>query len=364
MKTFLKYGLLIVLCGFLSFAILWANVEAAKEVCKGVSVEILNEDSTKFLTKAGILKELTKAGIDPVGKPIKSINTLQIEKVLKKYDYLENAECVIENGSRLGIRVKQLIPVMRVFTSHGSYYVNKDGKGIHADARYHVDVPIVIGDFDNNQNKITNVIPLAMYVKSYDALSQYVTAIQYKDASNIYIIPNIKGHIVNLGNATNLESKFLKLEKFYKEVIPVKGWWTYDTISVKWDYQIVATKRHKVIQQSVEYIDEDLDADADAIDLSPIVKADNSNSASTSSNNEVQKSNSNIVKPKQEEKPKQATSPKKETPKKDSTQKSMSTKKTSTEKPASSSPKKKADSSAQSKVQKAFSKDSKDKKKN
>ena len=35
--------------------------------------------------------------------------------------------------------------------------------------------------------------------------------------------------------------------------MPAKGWETYDTISVKWDHQVVATRRHKAVKIEMTY---------------------------------------------------------------------------------------------------------------
>ena len=35
--------------------------------------------------------------------------------------------------------------------------------------------------------------------------------------------------------------------------MPAKGWDTYDTISVKWNHQVVATKRNKAVRQEWVY---------------------------------------------------------------------------------------------------------------
>jgi hypothetical protein len=39
---------------------------------------------------------------------------------------------------------------------------------------------------------------------------------------------------------------------FYREVMPKRGWNTFDTISVKWNHQVVATRRTKAVQQTIE----------------------------------------------------------------------------------------------------------------
>ena len=67
--------------------------------------------------------------------------------------------------------------------------------------------------------------------------------ISAQDSANIILVPAIRGHVINLGKAVNIADKFNRLRRFYAEVMPKKGWEFYDTISLKWDNQIVATRR-------------------------------------------------------------------------------------------------------------------------
>lgn len=268
MKKVLKYFVLVLLVAYLACSIVIAKMQAESAVCKKVEVRILNAGNTVFLTKEGILKELKDLKIYPVGKPIKDINTDKIERTLDKYDYLEGAECMIVNNEKLVIEVKQILPVMRVFDGSKSYYLNKDGKRMRADARYHIDVPVVKGNF-NNRFTAKSLLPLVEYIASDSALNTFVTMVEARDSNNIFIVPIIHGHIVNLGQPKDFESKFRKLKLMYKEVMPVKGWYTYDTISVKWDYQIVATKRKKKIEEQVVFDpnDDEPEPDLETISL-------------------------------------------------------------------------------------------------
>ena len=50
---------------------------------------------------------------------------------------------------------------------------------------------------------------------------------------------------------------FAKLKLFYREVMPKRGWNTYDTISVKWNHQVVATRRTKAVVKPLDYDPED-----------------------------------------------------------------------------------------------------------
>lgn len=232
--------------------ILWARDKGRDEVCTEVEVLVVNEDSTHFVTPAGVIEELERKHIVVKGKPVWQINVEDIEKLLGESQYIEDVECMFENGGRLKIEVSQIVPVMRVFDGDQSYYVNKDGKRMTAVSTFHADVPIVEGHFTSSYCPL-RLLPMIKHVEQDSSLRALVTMYYMRDSNNIFIVPSIKGHVVNMGNCEGYEGKFKKLQLFYNKVMPVKGWMHYDTISVKWDYQVVATKRDKTVEAEPEY---------------------------------------------------------------------------------------------------------------
>ena len=236
--------------------IIWARNKSLGEVCNRIDVEIINADSTSFVTPQGVLDELQGQGIKLVGKRMGSIDASEIEEALKLSPYLESADIVKCQDGRLLIRVSQLVPIFRVFDGESSYYVNRAGKHMSANMYYHSDVPVVQGHF-TRKYPATRMLPLIRYVESDSLLHSLVGMYCVKDTNNIIIVPNISGHVINIGSADGFENKFAKLMQFYRQVMPKKGWETYDTISVKWNHQIVATRRVKAVQQSIQYDPED-----------------------------------------------------------------------------------------------------------
>ncbi len=244
--------MLIVLTSLMIVGILWARDKGRDEVCTEVEVLVVNEDSTHFVTPAGVIEELERKHIVVKGKPVWQINVEDIEKLLGESQYIEDVECMFENGGRLKIEVSQIVPVMRVFDGDQSYYVNKDGKRMTAVSTFHADVPIVEGHFTSSYSPL-RLLPMIKHVEQDSSLRALVTMYYMRDSNNIFIVPSIKGHVVNMGNCEGYEGKFKKLQLFYNKVMPVKGWMHYDTISVKWDYQVVATKRDKTVEAEPEY---------------------------------------------------------------------------------------------------------------
>ncbi len=240
----------------LATGILWARNKSRGELCERIEVEVVNADSTSFVTPQGILSDLKGQGIKVIGKHMGEINASDIEEALKLSPYLENADCVKCQDGRLLIRVSQLVPVFRVFDGEDSYYVNRAGKRMAANAYYHSDVPVVQGHF-TRAYPATRLLPLIDYVEGDSLLHSLVTMYCVRDTNNIILVPSISGHVVNIGNIDDMENKFAKLKLFYSEVLPKRGWNTYDTISVKWNHQIVATRRVKAVRQIIEYDPED-----------------------------------------------------------------------------------------------------------
>lgn len=268
MKRLIQYSILLVLAIGLATGILWARGKSHDELCTSVVVEVVNADSTSFVTPKGVLNDLKSQGVKLVGKRMGDINASDLEEVLRQSPYLENADIVKCQDGRVLIRVSQLVPVLRVFDGTESYYVNRAGKRMMATPNYHCDVPVVQGHF-SRAYPVTRILPLVDYVEKDSLLRSLVTMYCVRDTNNIIIVPNISGHVVNIGNAQGFENKFAKLRLFYDQVMPKRGWNTYDTISVKWSHQVVATRRVKAVQQVIEEDPEDDEQFPDIETLTP-----------------------------------------------------------------------------------------------
>ena len=181
-------------------------------------------------------------------------------------DYVESAECYITNDGIVHLDIVPIKPVMRVFDSTGSYYLNRQGKRMAANANIFIDLPVVTGNFTNYTEPL-KLLPMLEYIEKDEFLRNLVTQVEVKDTNNIFIVPNIVGHIINMGTTDHFQSKFAKLMRMYKEVMPVKGWETYDTINLKWDHQIVATKRNKKSRLSIETYDPTTEEEAPTLEM-------------------------------------------------------------------------------------------------
>lgn len=224
----------------------WSHQVASRRICKGIEIEIENaEPQLEKIVRNGVELELQNSPYKIIGNQIGEVNVLGITRRLKNLNIFENVRCMVTANGRLRVVVEPMIPVMRVFSSTKSYYINKDGKYIEARKEFFADVPIVRGEFINGFSP-KQVLPLINFIREDSLLSQLVSMVDARDSKNFILVPRIYGHLVNFGDTTNMPQKRRALSLFYRNVMPYKGWSEYDTISVKYRGQVVATRRNKL----------------------------------------------------------------------------------------------------------------------
>lgn len=259
-KKIVGWVILVLLVAYVVCAAIWAHAEAAKNACQGIDIQIVEGESTDSVSRMGVLSEINRYPEKIVGVQIPAINTRKLEQYLRAFPQFEDVKCSFTTSGILNVRVTPMVPELRIFEDSSSYYINKDGKRMTSKASFFVDVPVASGKF-NEKFKPVDILPVSRFVNSDPVLSKLVGMIHAEDEDNILLIPRIHGHVINFGDTNRLAEKKKALMAVYKKVLPYKGWEEYDTISVKFRGQVVATRRSKGSQQpqNVEYNEPDME---------------------------------------------------------------------------------------------------------
>lgn len=251
----------IVLAAYLAFGLAYAYRQDATEPYKELKIKMSEET---FINSALIDERLGHLRARIPSLPADSVNTLQIERLVRSMDNVESARCLMLNDRSIRLDVVPLIPVARVFdlSDSSSFYINAQGKRMAPRPDYFNDVPVVVGDFSwpDKANPIS-AIPVIRYLEADTAMARLVSSITISRKGDIYLVPMMRGHVVAFGDTTDIADKMARLRVFYREVLPVKGWEHYDTISVKWRGQVVATRAQKAKPQATLPVVEEYDDD-------------------------------------------------------------------------------------------------------
>ncbi len=260
---------------YLVIALTLTATESDTDLCRGVNITVNNSDSAgkQFVSAEELAHEIGDLPQKAKKMTLASINTQDIRRTLLSLDKVEDVQVLRLTDGTIDITAQPIIPVMRVFDNGKSYYINKDGKRVSANARYHKDVPIVEGHFDPADTLFTpqSLLPLINYIASDSIWNSFISMVKVKSPNDIILVPVIREHVINIGSPDNFDDKFSRLKKFYTEVLPRQGWEKYDTLTLKWRGQLVASKRkrHSAPVESVKYEDED------AVDTGTMLAGDN-----------------------------------------------------------------------------------------
>lgn len=251
----------IVLAAYLAFGLAYAYRQDAIEPYKALKINLPEQS----FINAGVIDErlgLLSARIATL--PADSISTLQIERAVRSMDNVESVRCLALNDRTIELDVVPLIPVARVFdlSDSSSFYINAQGKRMAPRPDYFADVPVVVGDFSwTDRADPRCALPIVRYLEADTAMGRLISSITISRRGDIYLVPMMRGHVVAFGDTTDIANKMARLRVFYRKVLPVKGWEHYDTISVKWRGQVVATRARKsappVALPTVEEYDDD-----------------------------------------------------------------------------------------------------------
>lgn len=251
MPKYLKVIFSVMLAAYLVVALVMSARENDDDICKEMTITVEDADGdtgvTRFVTPSELARELDDLPSKAKGIALANINTQDIRRRLLDLDKIENAEVVRYSDGSIRIHVTPIVPVLRVFDGPTSYYVNRAGKRVKASARYHKNVPMIQGHFDASDTVFTpmSLMPLVNFIASDSLWNSYISMIKVKSPTDILLIPNIREHVINIGSTDRLREKLDNLRLFYSKVLVKQGWEKYDTISLKWNGQIVATKRHR-----------------------------------------------------------------------------------------------------------------------
>jgi len=211
---------------------------AAEASCNGIDINVSQNDMSQFVTPDDIDHELGGIRATSGSMAASSYNLKDMERRLGALSIIESVNCRRLSNDRIAIDVVPMVPVARVFDSKSSYYINRAGKHLLASARYQIDVPVIITDNDSLSHT-GEIISLLDRINANKTWSQFVSALKIDRNGDIFIVPAVSGHIINIGDGSNIDDKMTRIFAFYNQVLDVKGWNYYDTISVKFANQVI-----------------------------------------------------------------------------------------------------------------------------
>lgn len=249
MKTKLKKilgvsFLLMVLVGFIGFV----EKKHAERKFSEVEISIKSVADVYFVDEADLLEQLyAEFPLMKSGVSFSELNLNQIERKVEKHPFVKNAEVYSDQKGNIKIEVEQHVPMARIVRPKAADgYISTEGLILPTSPQYTTRVMLLYGEYAEQllQEKELNtdhkeLLDLIQFIHRDEFWRAQITELEMEKKSDIRLHQQVGRQVIELGDAADLEEKFKKINLFYDEILPAKGWNAYNRVNVKYKGQIV-----------------------------------------------------------------------------------------------------------------------------
>ena len=220
----------------------FVNVTYNQRHCSGIDIIIKDSLRTHFVQNTDIEKVIADGKYDLDKKRPNEISLHEIENSIEKHPSIKDCDCYFLANSAMCIVVTQRRPIARIMTHKQNFYIDDRGEQMPISNFYTAHVPIITGNVKTEIIK-TDLFKIIEQINSDSFWNAQIVQIVVEPNSEYTLIPRAGRQRIELGSAENLDIKFQSLKALYLQVFNNNSWNKYKTISLKYDGQVVCTKK-------------------------------------------------------------------------------------------------------------------------
>lgn len=248
----------IMLIGWFALIMGFVSKSNSGILCREIVVTVSDTTEVQFVTREAVRILVANSGINTQGYPVEEIRTRDLEFLIEKNPYVNNAEVYINVEGNLFVDIEQRKPLIRVmpFGSKG-FYIDRDEMILPLSPKFspmvllltgHISIPETtdsgLKKVDTRTSKeISNLLGLTRLVEKHPFWSKQIMQIYRSPNGDYELIPRVGAHQIQFGSLDDYEKKLSNLKLLYDQGLKRYGWNSYDKINLKYSNQIICTKR-------------------------------------------------------------------------------------------------------------------------
>ena len=243
----------VVLIGATLVGTVAARFQQKAVTCTSIAIEVDYDDNVFFLDEQDIEQVISNfCGDSLPATRIHELDFNRLERRIEHDPYVLNAEIYSPRMGELKVAVTQRQPILRVINKAGvSYYIDEYGEKVPLSPKFTRRVPVASGHIpavdQANVNSDTTVLhdifKLIQHIRQDEFLHALTEQVYVNEQGELELVPRLGDLVFVLGDISELEQKFAKLQVFYREVGKSTNVNQYKTVNLKFKDQIVCTKK-------------------------------------------------------------------------------------------------------------------------
>lgn len=243
-KSLIFSSLVFVLVAFIGFV----EKKDSERTLSGIEVSVKGIADVYFVNEKEILDALkTEFPLILPGISMKEVDLNKIEKKVEQHPFVKNAEVFADLKGHLMIEITQYVPMARIVRPNAADgYISKEGRILPTSPQYTTRVMTLEGAYAESLLKLEDIssthqdlMSLLGYIYEDEFWKAQIVGLDIPKKSDIRMYQQVGKQVIEFGEAKDIEEKFKKINLFYEEILPAKGWNTYSRVNVKYKGQIV-----------------------------------------------------------------------------------------------------------------------------
>tara|TARA_R110000796_G_scaffold231631_1_gene349574 strand:- start:9771 stop:10538 length:768 start_codon:yes stop_codon:yes gene_type:complete len=215
-----------------------------------IEVDIENTYENFFIDEEDVMSLILENKGDTVlGDSYGRVSLKEIERRVESHSFVKDAQVFRDLNGHLVVKATQNKPIARIIADNGKQaYLGEEGDILPVSSKYTARVLVLSGSYMNELTARESIEGNEYDQKLYD-LIEYISEDKFWNMQiaqlvvgkngKVVMIPQVGDQKLEFGYAENFKSKFKRLEIFFKEIMPTKGWNTYSRVNVEYKDQLI-----------------------------------------------------------------------------------------------------------------------------
>lgn len=220
-----------------------------EKIINKIDIRIDNPYESYFIDKNDLMNLITENGTENItGKGFDELSLKEIEKRVNRHRFVQRAEVFKDLRGNLVVNAYQTVAIARVVQTDGpDAYISDKGNILPVSDKFTPRVIIIGGDYTRKlvRSDLTKdttsakIFDLIKFIQADEFWNAQVAQLDINRKGEITFYPQVGNQLIEFGKAEDIEKKFKKLDIFYKEILPRKGWDAYSRVNLKYKDQII-----------------------------------------------------------------------------------------------------------------------------
>jgi cell division protein FtsQ len=241
--------------GFLLCLVAFTEYRNLSKYCIDLIISIEQGEKAKgihennfFIDKENVEDIITYKGRESIeGKKLIHINVSDVENRVKMDKFVKDVEVSKTLKGELEVKVTQRRPIARFIRSDSAFYISDQGVFLPMSNRYTARV-ILISEQGKSPYFLSNELndesdslfyELLTQIDEDDFFNKIVSEIIIKEDGELWFRPQVSRQMIIWGLPIDTKSKYKRLKKLYKDILPSKGWNKYQLVNLSFKDQII-----------------------------------------------------------------------------------------------------------------------------